>query len=183
MKDKFNAILEGVYENYIIRDMVYIVGGFIFTTIIIYTFGFNIIYVLDIVSKNIFVFLISVSISYFIGFYLRMLSGFILQPGKQIDTELEKQFMLHECDLINKYGKNASRKIERMLIFRNIGLTFFVISGIGLLLIGIHFILFRVLMDLVFIVFLFAIGDLSDYLVQQSQLTIEKMYRLYLDNI
>jgi len=127
MTGEIRDIVGRMYENFLMRDLTYVVGGSVVLASIKYTCDGNLICSINYISQNFLRFIIFITISYFIGLLVQ--EGILLiriKGCKIVETEPTpphpyNDYLLCMADIQKKYGGDTIRRIERIIYLKNIG--------------------------------------------------------------
>ncbi len=116
------GILDSLYANFIMRDLVYIVGGGMILTSAKYLISGDLKDGFDLITGNFIAFLIFIVLSYFLGVIITQgyLSTRIYKIARipNMDSGKYRNYIILEALIERKYGESACKKIERVNFLR-----------------------------------------------------------------
>ena len=113
MSDNFLDAVDRIYEKFLMRDLTYVFGGSLLLISIQYVREGNLINTIDYISQNLIIFIIFLGISYVAGYvvFTGVMFLKIFDTVKDIYTPHNEIKIL--ADILEKYGHDTIKRIER----------------------------------------------------------------------
>lgn len=121
MASDLKDILSNAYENFFMRDLIYIFGGGLILGASFYAVGGDILEGLNFVSANFFKFTMFLVLAYFVGLVFNDLAKRLKIIQGETLGSLPFNFTHLMAEIQKQWGPSSIKRIERCIYFRNVG--------------------------------------------------------------